>query len=50
MKGILVFRSLAEAVRNGFAVYDRTESGYVVRARTDAGWVLAIVEEQKCTN
>jgi hypothetical protein len=44
MTGLIVFRSLAEALRAGFEVYDRTPSGYVVRTRTEAGWALALVE------
>ncbi len=42
-KGLLVFHTLSDAVRNGFQVYDRTSDGYLVRTRTDAGWALAIV-------
>ncbi len=43
-KGLVVFRSLSEAARNGFEVYDRTSDGYLVRTRTDAGWAFAIVD------
>lgn len=43
-KGLMVFKSVAEALRAGFQVYDRTANGYLVRQRTSAGWALAIVE------
>lgn len=42
--GLLVFLSLAEAIRAGYQVYDRTSTGYVVRMRTPDGWALALVE------
>jgi len=41
---MLVFRSLADAIKAGFQVYDRTQTGYLVRTRTTGGWALAIVE------
>lgn len=41
--GVLVFPTLAEALRAGFQVYDRTPDGYLVRARTAAGWAFALV-------
>ncbi len=44
MTGLIVFRSLTEALRAGFEVYDRTPTGYLVRTRTEAGWALALVE------
>ena len=44
-EGLLVFRTLADAVHNGFEVYDRTRDGYLVRTLTDGGWALAIVRE-----
>jgi hypothetical protein len=34
---------LAEALRAGYSVYDRTENGYLVRTRTSNGWAVAIV-------
>jgi hypothetical protein len=43
MAGLLVFRSLADALRAGYQVYDRTSDGYLVRIRTAAGWAIAIV-------
>jgi len=47
MAGILVFNSLAEALRAGFEPYDKTERGYLVRMRTAAGWALAIVAPER---
>lgn len=43
MAGLLVFKSLAEALRAGFQVYDRTPEGYLVRVKTSSGWALAVV-------
>lgn len=39
--GIMVFKSLAEALRAGFQVYDRDNDGYLLRCRTVSGWALA---------
>jgi hypothetical protein len=46
MSGIIVFKTLAEALRAGYEVYDRTRDGYLVRTRTSAGWAIAIVAER----
>jgi hypothetical protein len=43
MAGILEFKTLADALRAGFHVYDRTEQGYLVRTRTARGWAMALV-------
>jgi hypothetical protein len=43
MAGLVVFRSVEEALRAGFEVYDRTSDGYLVRTKTARGWALAIV-------
>jgi hypothetical protein len=43
MPGIQVFKTLADALRAGYQVYDRTSEGYLVRARTANGWALAVV-------
>jgi hypothetical protein len=40
--GIVVFHSLAEALRAGFSVYEPTESGYRLRIKTAAGWAFAL--------
>jgi hypothetical protein len=41
--GVTVFKTLADALRAGYQVYDRTPDGYLVRTRTAAGWAMAIV-------
>jgi hypothetical protein len=46
MGGILVFKSVSEALRAGFQVYDRTSDGYLVRSKTTGGWAFAIVVPQ----
>jgi hypothetical protein len=43
MPGIMVFKTLADALRAGYHVYDRTDHGYLVRTRTASGWAMAIV-------
>jgi hypothetical protein len=39
----MVFKSVADAIRAGFEVYDRTPDGYLVRIRTGRGWAMALV-------
>jgi Ca2+-binding EF-hand superfamily protein len=43
MAGLVVFRSLSEALKAGFQIYDRTSDGYLVRTRTSTGWAMALV-------
>ena len=43
MAGLMVFKSLADALRAGFQIYDRTQEGYLVRTRTANGWAMAVV-------
>jgi hypothetical protein len=43
MAGLMVFKSLTEALKYGFQVYDRTKDGYIVRIQTAAGWAMAVV-------
>lgn len=38
-----VFYSLAEAIRQGYHIYDRTNEGYLVRTRIGNVWALALV-------
>jgi hypothetical protein len=42
--GILVFKTIDEAVKAGFHVIDRLEDGYLVRSRVENHWVLAVVK------
>jgi hypothetical protein len=44
MPGVMVFATLAEALRAGFEPIEFTPSGCFVRGRTPAGWALAIVK------
>jgi hypothetical protein len=43
MAGLMVFKSVADAIKAGFEVYDRTADGYLVRIRTSRGWAMALV-------
>jgi hypothetical protein len=43
MAGLVVFKTLADALRAGYQVYDRRPEGYVVRIHTSAGWAMALV-------
>lgn len=47
MAGIMVFDTLAEAVRLGFHIYDRMPDGYIVQRQTESGRALALVVERK---
>jgi hypothetical protein len=44
--GIVVFDSLAQAIRAGYQVIDRTSDGFLVRTRPEAGWAIAIARGQ----
>jgi hypothetical protein len=43
MPGLVVFPSLAAALKAGNQIVDRTSDGYVVRTKTAAGWAMALV-------
>lgn len=47
--GMVVFRSLQDALNAGYHVYGKTESGYLARLRTNGGWALAIVDLGRAT-
>lgn len=47
MTGVVVFHSVAEAIKAGFAVYDKTPEGYLVRNRTANGYAFALVVLKK---
>jgi hypothetical protein len=45
MQGVLVLKTMADAMALGFVFFDRTRDGYcVVRKMTPRGWALAIVQ------
>jgi hypothetical protein len=45
-QGLLVFRSLEDAARNGFQFYDKTTGYFLVRASMANGWALALAEQK----
>jgi hypothetical protein len=45
-QGLMVFSSVADAVRAGYRVYDRTRDGYIVRTNINGRWALAVVRAQ----
>ena len=45
MQGIMIFKSMLEAVSSGFQYFDRTKGGFLVRKMTPAGWALAIARD-----
>ena len=51
-QGLLFFRSLADAARNGFEVSNKGTEGFLVPVRTAAGWKIAFIESAgtACTN
>ena len=47
MQGLLILKTMAEAIEQGFEYFDRTRDGYyVVRKMTPRGWALAIVDNR----
>lgn len=44
MTGIIRFHSLAEAIRQGYEVCDKTRSGYLLRTMTAHGWAMALCD------
>jgi len=43
MSGVVVFNSVAEALKAGYHIYGKTDDGYLARLRTPAGWALALI-------
>lgn len=41
--GIVVFRSVREALQAGYQIYGKTGDGYLARMRTERGWALALI-------
>jgi hypothetical protein len=42
--GMRIFRSVPEALRAGFHIYDHVPKGYIARARIGNRWVMALIE------
>lgn len=42
-QGLMVFKSLTDALRAGYMVHDKIEGGYLVRIMSAGGWAIAIV-------
>jgi len=47
---MFIFKSLTDALRAGFEIYDCNDKGYIVRARTQTGWALALVLTPNASN
>lgn len=43
MSGMVVFKSVREALSAGYHIYGKTEDGYLARMRTERGWALAMI-------
>ena len=43
MTGVVVFSSVAEALKAGYHIYGKTDDGYLARMRTSKGWALALI-------
>jgi hypothetical protein len=43
-QGMRIFRSVPEALRAGFHIYDHVPKGYIARARIGNRWVMALIE------
>ena len=44
MPGVVVFKTVNDAIKAGYQIYDKTSKGYLVRIMTPAGWAQALVE------
>jgi hypothetical protein len=44
-QGVMIFRKLDDALRNGFQVYEKTSYGYLVRTHTAKGMAFALVQD-----
>jgi hypothetical protein len=47
MQGLVLFISLADAIRAGYQIVDQTPDGYVVRTKTAAGWAMALIRDPR---
>ena len=44
MQGVMIFKSLPEAIRQGFYIYDKIKEGYLIRRKNADGlWEQALV-------
>jgi hypothetical protein len=44
MNGIVVYDSVAAALRDGYHIYDRNSDGYILRIQTARGWAMALAK------
>ena len=42
-QGIMIFKTIEDAIKAGFHMYDKTSDGYIVRTKTDHGMAMALV-------
>ena len=42
-QGLMVFKTVADAIRAGYEIYDKTDFGYLCRTRTSNGWAMAMI-------
>ena len=44
-QGVLIFSSLADAIRLGYQIYDKTKDGYLLRTKNSDGlWAMALCQ------
>lgn len=43
MSGMVIFKSVREALIAGYQICGKTDEGYLARMRTERGWALALV-------
>ena len=43
MTGVVVFNSVADALKAGYHIYGKNDDGYLARLRTPGGWALALI-------
>jgi len=46
MQGIMIFKTVSEALQQGYQFFDRTKDGVLVRKMTAGGWALAIARDK----
>lgn len=45
MKGLLVFRTIDDAIGAGYTIAENSSRGCIVRTRTPHGWANALVDD-----